>query len=109
MQADERERERDKASINKDDIDSNASKRRKLKREQVAPELGEYVPAAPSPPPLSINLSQSHDGRDRGDRKGVSAVQRTGYIEEPGLRVHAKEAPGKSTRRDADLYPLHNY
>ncbi|KAL3830707.1 hypothetical protein ACJIZ3_019509 [Penstemon smallii] len=102
IKVDERERERDKAIINKEDIDSNASKRRKLKRELMSAELGEFLPPAPSPPPLSINLSQSHDGRDRGDHKGVT-VQRPGYIEESGLRGHSKEAAGKATRREADL------
>ncbi|KAL0446701.1 UNVERIFIED_CONTAM: THO complex subunit [Sesamum latifolium] len=95
------ERERDKANVNKEDIDSNASKRRKLKREHMPSEPGEYLPATPTPPPVSVNLSQSHDGRDRGDRKGV-IVQRSGYIEEPGPRVHSKEAASKATRRDPD-------
>ncbi|KAK6146688.1 hypothetical protein DH2020_020557 [Rehmannia glutinosa] len=58
----------------------------------------------PAPPPVSINLLQSHDGRDRGDRKGV-IVQRPGYAEDPGLRAHSKEAASKATRRDADPYP----
>ncbi|KAK4484103.1 hypothetical protein RD792_011323 [Penstemon davidsonii] len=104
IKVDERERERDKANINKEDIDSNASKRRKLKREHMSAELGEFLPPVPSPPPLSINLSQSHDGRDRGDHKGIP-VQRPGYIEESGPRGHSKEAAGKATRREADLYP----
>lgn len=98
------ERERDKANINKEDMDLNASKRRKLKREHMTSEPGEYLPAAPPPPPVSITLSQTHDGRDRGDRKGV-IVQRPGYVEEPGLRVHSKEEASKTTRRDADPYP----
>ncbi|KAK6146706.1 LOW QUALITY PROTEIN: hypothetical protein DH2020_020575 [Rehmannia glutinosa] len=98
------ERERDKANMNKEDIDLNASKRRKLKREHMPSEPGEYLPASPAPPPVSINLLQSHDGRDRGDRKGV-IVQRPGYAEDPGLRAHSKEAASKATRRDADPYP----
>ncbi|KAK4423361.1 THO complex subunit [Sesamum alatum] len=61
------ERERDKANINKEEIDSNASKRRKLKRE--------HMPSEPGEP---------------------------GYIEEPGPRVHSKEAASKATRRDPD-------
>ncbi|KAG8382675.1 hypothetical protein BUALT_Bualt05G0101900 [Buddleja alternifolia] len=100
IKIDERDRERDKANISKDDAESNASKRRKLKRELMPSEPGEYLPAAPSPP-LSINLSQSQDGRDRGDRKGI-IVQRQGYVEDPGLRVHNKEAASKATRRDTD-------
>ncbi|KAH6773938.1 THO2 [Perilla frutescens var. frutescens] len=97
------ERERDKTNINKEDMDLNASKRRKLKREHMTSEPGEYLPAAPQPPSVSVSLSQTHDARDRGDRKGP-IVQRPGYIEEPGLRVHSKEAVNK-TRRDADPYP----
>ncbi|KAF2315705.1 hypothetical protein GH714_040234 [Hevea brasiliensis] len=51
---------------------SAASKRRKLKREQLSlGEAGEYSPVAPPPPPLPIGMSQSYDGRDRGDRKGA--------------------------------------
>ncbi|KAL6543872.1 hypothetical protein OROGR_010369 [Orobanche gracilis] len=95
------ERERDKANMNKEDIDLNASKRRKLKREHMASEPGEYLPATPQPPSMSLNLSQSHDGRDRGDRKGV-IVQRPGHVEEPGLRIHSKEAASKTARRDPD-------
>lgn len=90
-------------NINKDDMDS-TSKRRKLKREHILSEPGEFLPAmAPTPPPLSINLSQSHDGRDRGDHKGIM-VQRPGYMDESGMRIHGKEAISK-TRRDIDLYP----
>ncbi|KAL3502101.1 hypothetical protein ACH5RR_036550 [Cinchona calisaya] len=98
----DREREREKLSLLKEDIDSNAaSKRRKLKRDHVPSEPGEYSPAAPPPPPLSINLSQPYDGRDRGERKGA-LVQRPAYVEEPGLRIHGKEAVGKTARRDTD-------
>ncbi|KAL3635917.1 THO complex subunit 2 [Castilleja foliolosa] len=97
------ERERDKANMSKDDTDLSAaaSKRRKLKREHIQSEPGEYLPSAPTPPPISISLSQSHDGRERGDRKGVIA-QRPLYAEEPGLRAHSKEAASKAARRDAD-------
>lgn len=97
--------ERDKTNVSKEDMDPNASKRRKLKREHIASEPGEYLPATPAPPQISINLSQTHDGRgDRGDRKGV-VVQRPVYVEEPGLRVHSKEAASKTARRDPDPYP----
>lgn len=101
----EREREREKANLLKEDMDANAaSKRRKLKRDHLPTgEAGEYSPVAP-PPPLTINMAQSYDGRDRGDRKGA-VIQRTGYIEEPSLRVHGKEMPSKMTRRDIDPYP----
>ncbi|CAA2963416.1 THO complex subunit 2 [Olea europaea subsp. europaea] len=91
----EKEREREKTNILKEEMDSNASKRRKLKREHPQSEPGEYLPAAPQSSPLS------YDGRERGDRKGVM-VQRPGYMEEPALRIHAKEAATKTTRRDAD-------
>ncbi|XP_021832088.1 THO complex subunit 2 isoform X1 [Prunus avium] len=99
----EREREREKANLLKEETDAiAASKRRKLKREHPpSGEAGEYSPVPPPPPPLSISLSQSYDGRDRGDRKGPP-VQRAGYLEEPSVRIHGKEAASKMTRRDLD-------
>ncbi|KAM1011881.1 hypothetical protein ACFX2C_047172 [Malus domestica] len=98
----EREREREKATLLKEDTDAiAASKRRKLKREHLpSGEAGEYSPVPP-PPPLSISLSQSYDGRDRGDRKGP-IVQRSGYLEEPSPRIHGKEVPSKMARRETD-------
>ncbi|KAF3631202.1 hypothetical protein FXO38_26758 [Capsicum annuum] len=101
MKVEEREREREKGSIVKEDMDPNASKRRKLKREHMASEPGEYSPAA-HPPAISINMSQPCDGRDRGERKGVIVQQRPGYLDEPGLRIHGKESASKAPRRDAD-------
>ncbi|KAF3669942.1 THO complex subunit 2 [Capsicum annuum] len=101
MKVEEREREREKGSIVKEDMDQNASKRRKLKREHMASEPGEYSPAA-HPPAISINMSQPCDGRDRGERKGVIVQQRPGYLDEPGLRIHGKESGSKAPRRDAD-------
>lgn len=97
------DREREKASLLKEDMDpSAASKRRKLKREHMpSGEAGEYTPAAPPPPPPAISMSQAYDGRERGDRKGAM-VQRAGYLDEPGLRIHGKEVTGKMARRDAD-------
>ena len=84
---------------------SAASKRRKLKREHMpSGEAGEYSPVAPPPPPLSIGVSQSYEGRDRGDRKGAM-IQRAGYLDEPSLRIHGKEVASKMTRRESDLYP----
>ncbi|XP_042021570.1 THO complex subunit 2-like [Salvia splendens] len=94
------EREREKTNANKEEVDLNATKRRKLKREHMASEPGEYLPPAPSPAPMPVSLPQTHDVRDRVDRKGA-IVQRPNYVEEPGLRVHSKEAANK-TRRDAD-------
>lgn len=84
---------------------SAASKRRKLKREHLpSGEAGEYSPVAPPPPPLSIGVSQSYEGRDRGDRKGAM-IQRPGYSDEPSLRIHGKEVATKMTRRESDPYP----
>ncbi|KAL8265927.1 hypothetical protein R6Q59_003271 [Mikania micrantha] len=103
---DERERdgEREKVNMLKEEMDANASKRRKLKREQHLPsEPGEYSPAASASvpaPPLNINLTSSYDmSRDRGDRK--APVPRNVYMEEP-TRVHAKDVPTKMARRDSD-------
>ncbi|KAL8105802.1 THO complex subunit 2 isoform X3 [Apium graveolens] len=99
MEEREREREREKAYLLKEDLDASvASKKRKLKREHPQAEAGEYLP--PGPPPLTINLSQPYDGRER-ERK-AAMPQRPGYVEEPGLRVHGKETINKMTRRDAE-------
>lgn len=104
MKIDERDREREKAALLKDDMDPNAAKRRKLKREHVpSSEPGEYSPVAP-PPPLTISMSQSYDGRERIERKGGMS-QRPGYMDEPGPRMHGKDLANKLTRRDADPYP----
>lgn len=102
----EREREREKANVLKEDMDASAaSKRRKLKREHLSlAEAGEYSPVGPPPPPIGAGVSQSYDGRERGDRKGVM-MQRAGYLDDPGLRIHSKEVVNKMTRREADLYP----
>ncbi|KAI7751402.1 hypothetical protein M8C21_006334, partial [Ambrosia artemisiifolia] len=98
----ERDMEREKINATKEELDVNASKRRKLKREQhMASEPGEYSPAASAPaPPLHINMTSSYDvTRDRGDRK--APVPRNVYMEEPA-RMHAKDVPTKMTRRDSD-------
>ncbi|KAE8705401.1 THO complex subunit 2 [Hibiscus syriacus] len=95
------EREREKANaVKDDDVDATGAKRRKLKREHLQSEPGEYSPVAAPPPSLSIGMSQSYDLRDR-ERKG-SMMQRGGYMEEPGMRIHGKEATGKMSRRDTD-------
>lgn len=106
MQVEEREREREKPNILKEELDLNAaSKRRKLKREHLpATEPGEYSPVAPPPLLPSIGMSQAYDGRDRGDRKGPM-IQHAGYIDEPSLRIHGKEVAGKLNRRESDPYP----
>ncbi|KAM7467402.1 hypothetical protein LguiB_014964 [Lonicera macranthoides] len=97
----ERDREREKTSLLKEELDATAaSKRRKLKREHLPSEAGEYSPAAPPPPPPTIGLSQSYDGRERGERK--APPPRPSYLEESALRIHGKEAPNKMTRHDTD-------
>ncbi|XP_043721403.1 THO complex subunit 2 [Telopea speciosissima] len=98
------EREKDKVNLMKDDVDANAaSKRRKLKRDHLSSgEAGDYPLAVP-PPPLALGMSQSYDGRERGDKKGAMAP-RSGYLGEPMPRVHGKEATSKITRRDDQIY-----
>ncbi|XP_022991162.1 THO complex subunit 2-like isoform X1 [Cucurbita maxima] len=100
----ERERERDKANLLKEDMDAAAaSKRRKLKREHLSlAEAGEYSPVGAPPSLVGGGVSQSYDGRERGDRKGVM-MQRASYLDDPGLRIHGKEVVNKMTRREADL------
>uniref|UniRef100_A0A2P2MC08 THO complex subunit 2 n=5 Tax=Rhizophora mucronata TaxID=61149 RepID=A0A2P2MC08_RHIMU len=102
MEEREREREREKMNLLKEEMDTNAvSKRRKLKREHMSSdEAGEYTPVAP-PPPLTIGMSQSYDGRERGDRKAAT-IQRSGYMEEPPMRIHGNEMASKMARRDSD-------
>ncbi|KAL9382224.1 hypothetical protein Peur_025259 [Populus x canadensis] len=99
----EREREREKPHLLKEEMDAGAAaKRRKIKRDHLPTgEAGEYSPVAPPPPPLGSGMSQSYDGRDRGDRKG-GTIQRTSYLEEPSIRIHGKDVAGKMARRDAD-------
>ncbi|KAI4357472.1 hypothetical protein L6164_001420 [Bauhinia variegata] len=78
------------------------SKRPKLKKEHLpTAETGEYSSVAPPPPP-SIGVSQSYDGRDRGDRKGP-IIQCAGYIDESGIKIHGKEAAAsKMNCRDSN-------
>lgn len=95
------EREREKASLLKEEVDANvASKRKKLKREHVL-EAGEFSPGAPAHHPLSMGMSQSYD---KAVRKGA-IVHRPGYLEEPGLRYHGNEVLSKMSRHDAEQYP----
>ncbi|CAH9146449.1 unnamed protein product [Cuscuta epithymum] len=108
IKVDEREREREKQTLLKEDMDPNAaSKRRKLKREHISSEAGEYSQASLPPPHLPLgSISQSYDGgRERGDRKS-GIVHRPGYLEDQGPRIHGKDSTSKSTRRDAD--PLYD-
>uniref|UniRef100_A0A6M2EWN4 THO complex subunit 2 n=1 Tax=Populus davidiana TaxID=266767 RepID=A0A6M2EWN4_9ROSI len=100
----EREREREKTHLLKEEMDAGAAaaKRRKIKRDHLPTgEAGEYSPVAPPPPLLGTGMSQSYDGRDRGDRKG-GMIQRSSYLEEPSIRIHGKDVAGKMARRDAD-------
>ncbi|XP_028767157.1 THO complex subunit 2 isoform X1 [Neltuma alba] len=103
----EREREREKVNILKEDMDlTAASKRRKLKREYLPTgEPGEYSPVAPPPPPAGMSMSQPYDGRDRGERKGP-VMQHASYMDEPGVRMHGKEMASKMNRRDSE--PLYD-
>ncbi|GAB2226287.1 hypothetical protein Drorol1_Dr00022088 [Drosera rotundifolia] len=98
----ERERERDRVNLVKEEIDMNAtSKRRKLKREHLSgPEPGEFSPGGPPPPLHTMGVPQAYDGRDRAERKG--SVQRPGSFDDQSLRVHGKEPPSKTPRRDMD-------
>ncbi|KAJ6816641.1 THO complex subunit 2 [Iris pallida] len=96
------ERDRDKGSILKDDIDSIAvSKRRKLKRDHTSSyEAGEMLPQPPVS--LPVGMLPTFDARERGDRKGIVLQHRAGYIDEQGPRLHGKEAASKINRREAD-------
>ncbi|XP_071702863.1 THO complex subunit 2 [Rutidosis leptorrhynchoides] len=96
----DRDVEREKGNVLKDELDVNASKRRKLKREHLPLESGEYSPVTAPPPPLNINMAPSYDVRDRGDRK-PAVLPRPVYLEEPN-RMHGKDVPTKMNRRDAD-------
>nr|XP_043608763.1 THO complex subunit 2 [Erigeron canadensis] len=96
----ERDGEREKGNLLKEESDVNASKRRKLKREHLPLESGEYSPVAPAPPLLNINMTPSYDVRDRGDRK-AAVLARPAYVEESN-RMHGKDVPTKMTRRDSD-------
>ncbi|XP_031492162.1 THO complex subunit 2 isoform X2 [Nymphaea colorata] len=92
------DRERDKGSMMKEDIDAAvASKRRRLKREHLPSEAGgDYLLA--TAPPLASGMSQSYDSRN--DRKGA-ILQRAPYgLEDQMPRMHTKEAAGKVGRRD---------
>ncbi|XP_050231755.1 THO complex subunit 2 isoform X2 [Mercurialis annua] len=103
MKVEEREKEREREKVPlKDDTDvSAASKRRKLKREHMmSGEAGEYSPVAPQPPIPAVGMSQSFDGRDRGDRGAM--IQRVGYLDDPAMRIHGKEVANKMARRDSD-------
>ncbi|KAK4779350.1 hypothetical protein SAY86_006878 [Trapa natans] len=98
----DREREREKESMLMDEMEVTATaKRRKIKREHVSTaEPGECSPGVP-PPPLTLSLSQPYDARVGRDQKGAIASHPI-YSEDPAQRVHSKDMPAKTVRRDAD-------
>lgn len=109
----EREREKEKGSLMKDDdMASASSKRRRLKRDHLSGgEMGTNF--GPVPPPLMTGPALPYDGRDR-DRKGGSVPARGApYLEDVPYeskgpssgRGHGKEST-KVTRREHDQYPL---
>ncbi|KAK8960455.1 hypothetical protein KSP40_PGU008569 [Platanthera guangdongensis] len=104
------ERDREKGNPLKDDLDTTASKRRKLKRDHLSESGGDYSTAMPPPSSLALGMSQPFDARERGDRKVGGIIQHraptTTYTDEQGLsRLHGKEAAGKPVRRETDQYP----
>ncbi|KAK8947300.1 hypothetical protein KSP39_PZI006604 [Platanthera zijinensis] len=101
------ERDREKGNPLKDDLDTTASKRRKLKRDHLSESGGDYSTAMPPPSSLALGMSQPFDARERGDRKVGGIIQHrtatTTYTDEQGLsRLHGKEAAGKPVRRETD-------
>ncbi|CAN7034385.1 unnamed protein product [Brassica rapa subsp. trilocularis] len=97
----EREREREKSIPLKDDFE--ASKRRKIKRDQQvsSAEPGEYSPM-PHQSSLSMGLGpSSYEGREQR-KSSSSMIQHGGYPEEPSIRLLGKEASSKMARRDPD-------
>lgn len=104
----DREREKEKALLAKEEAEGSAaiSKRRRLKRGDMQTDMpSNFGPSPPPPPPVGV--APVYEGRDR-DRKG--AMTRNMYMEEaaydkgPSGRVHAKET-NKMTRREHDQYP----
>ncbi|XP_048593930.1 THO complex subunit 2 [Brassica napus] len=97
----EREREREKSIPLKDDFE--ASKRRKIKRDQQvsSAEPGEYSPM-PHQSSLSMGMGpSSYEGREQR-KSSSSMIQHGGYPEEPSIRLLGKEASSKMARRDPD-------
>nr|CAB3479237.1 unnamed protein product [Digitaria exilis] len=95
------DRDREKGTIMKEDSDpNNASKRRKVKREQPSLEAGEYAPSAPQPPSHGTGSSQLFDVRER-ERKGVISQHRSSHADDLP-RTHGKDTTSKPSRREAD-------
>ncbi|XP_023770014.1 THO complex subunit 2 isoform X1 [Lactuca sativa] len=112
---DEREKiedgDREKGNVMKEEVDPNASKRRKLKRDHQS-EGSEYSPVSAAPP-LNMNMAPAPYDRDRdrerdgrgGDRKATAALPRQVYMEEPSQSqsqsrintMHGKDVPPKTT------------
>ncbi|CAH8349699.1 unnamed protein product [Eruca vesicaria subsp. sativa] len=97
----ERDREREKSIPLKDDFE--ASKRRKIKRDQQvsSAEPGEYSPM-PHQSSSSMGMGpSSYEGRDQR-KSSSSMIQHGGYPEESSIRLLGKEASSKIPRRDPD-------
>lgn len=95
------DRDREKGTTLKEDSDpSNASKRRKVKRDQSSLEAGEYTPSVPQPPSHGTGSSQLSDVRER-ERKGVISQHRTSHADDLP-RTHGKDATSKLSRRESD-------
>ncbi|KAG0540719.1 hypothetical protein BDA96_03G433200 [Sorghum bicolor] len=95
------DRDREKGTSLKEDSDpSNASKRRKIKRDQTSLEAGEYAPSAPQPPSHGSGSSQLSDVRER-ERKGLISQHRTSHADDLP-RTHGKDTASKSSRRESD-------
>ncbi|TVU36042.1 hypothetical protein EJB05_17953 [Eragrostis curvula] len=95
------DRDREKGIAMKEDIDpSNASKRRKVKRDQSSLEAGEYTPSVPQAAMHGTGSSPSFDVRER-ERKGVISQHRTSHADDLP-RTHGKDTTSKQSRREAD-------
>lgn len=95
------DRERDRGNTMKDDTE--ASKRRKIKRELPANEATkEFALGVQAHPSLALGTSQPFDGRERGDRKATNVQHRAPYMDEAVSRLHGKETSSKVTRRESD-------
>ncbi|KAJ1286808.1 hypothetical protein BS78_03G380500 [Paspalum vaginatum] len=94
-------RDREKGTTLKEDSDpSNASKRRKIKRDQSSLEAGEYAPSVPQPASHGTGSSQLLDARER-ERKGAISQHRTSHADDLP-RAHGKDTTSKPSRRESD-------
>lgn len=88
------------ASLKEDSDPGNASKRRKIKRDQSTLEAGEYAPSVPQPPTHGSGSSQLTEIRER-ERKGVISQHRTSHADDLP-RTHGKDTTSKPSRRESD-------